>query len=287
VLYAVEGTPLALDLYCMDLYCMDPYCIWLCFGIRFVAPADSLKRRETFEVQGGSLLTPFSHPVPKPLTAAAEDGAAPETQDLMRVPAQVINHRQLTCVLPAWRFAHQRVVFRVLRGCCRRQHQEAEALRRSRLEQRQAAAAAAEVGVSAFDKSETTSYWVNDLGVQVRESGGAYAGNRRLLDETATVQELPGDPRYIWEELQLTIKGVDMSGGIPFDWLQGWLSLAPSCAVIGDGTPVQIHGYGFNSTAPYVCVFSGTGHGNISTYSDELQVPAGASSYSYCVWLLL
>ena len=268
-----------------SLHLPIPY--WPCLIVRFMARWLPEIARQAFKVNFGSF-TPFSHHVslhPQPWPAAAEDRAAPETQDMMRVPARVINHRQLTCLLPAWRFAAQRVVFRVFRGCCRRQHQEEEARRRARQEQRQAAAAAAEVGVGAFDKSETTSYWVNDLGVHERESGGPHAGSRRLLDETATVEEVPGDARYIWEELQLTIKGVDTSGGIPFDWLQGWLSLAPSCAVIGDGTPVQIYGYGFNSTAQYVCVFSGTGHGNISTYSDELQVPAGVPIYCcyyYC-----
>jgi hypothetical protein len=191
----------------------------------------------------------------------------------MRVPATVINHRQLTCLLPSWKFAQQRVVFRLFRGCCARQHQQEQSERRAIQQQQASAAAGAGVAVGSYDMGDTSSYWINNLGVSVGPSGGA--ANRRLLSNSTPAEDVPGDMRYIWNAVQLTIKGIDVAGSIPFFFSQGWRFLQPSCGVIGDGTRIQISGYGFNASAPYVCVFSGTGTGNISTYSDELQVPAG------------
>lgn len=196
----------------------------------------------------------------------------------MRVPAAVSDHRHLTCLLPPWRFAHNRVVFRLFRGCCARQQQLARDHRRRIREQQASSSAAASVSVNSYDRSDTSSYWINDQGVNVGQSGGPTGGNRRLLHDSPLVQGVPGDVRYKWDAVQMTIEGNVVAGGISFRFTQGWQSLEPSCGVIGAGIPVSVFGYGFNASAPYVCVFSGTGSGNISRYSDELQVPAGNTS---------
>jgi len=100
------------------------------------------------------------------------------------------------------------------------------------------------------------------------EGGGGNAGGEEM--------GVPGDTRYSWSEVEHMKDGVNQtSNGIAFEFVQGWLSLSPSRGAIGDGTVINIVGFGFNTSSRYVCAFSSTATGNISGYSAAHQAIAG------------
>lgn len=87
--------------------------------------------------------------------------------------------------------------------------------------------------------------------------------------------DVPGDLRHNWSEVARTENSLDTSfSGVPFDFWEGWQSAEPTRSVIGDGTAIQIQGFGFDPSATYVCAFSRLGTENVSGFRAEHQAAA-------------
>ena len=86
---------------------------------------------------------------------------------------------------------------------------------------------------------------------------------------------VPGDARYTWSEVQRTENGHDaIDASVDFTILQGWQSVKPTGASIGDGRVLHVTGFGFSMSTGYVCAFSSLGTANVSGYDAEHQTVA-------------
>ena len=165
---------------------------------------------------------------------------------MLAVPAVLQNQRQLTCTLGAWRFPAQRVSFRLFRGCCPQQQAQRN---------REAAEAVAAQSMARMKSG-------SDVSAVVPEP---------LVSEAV---DIPGDTRYTWREVQRTLHGqATNQTDMPFDMLEGWYSLAPIRAAVGDGTVVNVKGFGFNKGSAYRCAFS-SATSNVSGYLEQHQAVA-------------
>lgn len=170
------------------------------------------------------------------------------------LPAKTVSHRRITCEISPWLFPAQLVTFRLFRGCCQQQQ-------------------------DTRNEHEETAR-------QQPEAAFIYSGT----DTSASIRppipsgkiDVPGDARYTWREVQRVNRVGDANTvGIPFAFLEGWLSLSPTSGAVGDGTVISIFGFGFDSAARYVCAFSSVGSGNVSRYLAEHQAEAAAVNHTH------